>query len=897
MPNSVPPPRSELTRRIVGDLAHAVWRYRWQTSGALALMITARLATVLMPLTLKHIVDELGHPLAHVAFPVFLVLAYALLRFLGDALNEARDVVFSIVVQRTVAALTERTFAHLHRLSARFHARRETGAIVRDVQKGADGIGFLLGTALFTIVPTFFEIAVIVAIMVHAYAREFMLVIVATFVLYAGYTFVFTRRRVAFQRAVNLLEAQSDGRLVDSLLNYDTVKYFATEDSETRRLGDVLEKWVHARIANQNALTALHVGQSAVIALGVAGVMLLAAQHVVAGSMSVGDLILVNAYLIQVCMPLNTLGFVFRETNDALVNVERMFVILAAHGRVGEDIDARDAQPLKVGAGLIEFEHVDFGYDTARQVLRDVDFHAYPGKTLAVVGGSGSGKSTLVKLLFRLYRPERGMIRIDGQDISQVTQRSLREAIGIVPQDTVLFNETIAYNIAYGRPSATRADVVRAARAAQLDEFIERLPDHYDTRVGERGVRLSGGERQRIAIARAILKDPRIIVFDEATSALDTRSERAIQTELTRLAQGRTSIVIAHRLSTVVDADWILVMEHGQVVEQGTHRELLARDAVYAKMWSLQWQQGELEHAQRRLTARSVSVSALTAGVIDALHDEIAGQRVVVYAEPTDNALRVTGDPSVLQPLIAELCRNEIAQASPGQRIALRAERHGNHVWFSVLGMGDKPAELSQATARQMESALAAAGGSFTLTPLNGRLAYVAMLPLRPVADAQPRLASESTAPDSAEPASLDGLFVLAIDDQEEARDALEAVLSTSGARVRLFASGREALEWLRVTDPAQWPHVLLCDLMLAGEEGYDVLRRLRELEGERPSLQGRPLPAIALTGYADVLDAQHARSADFDAHLNKPVPPEELIAAIRRLAPAPSSADSTLPG
>ncbi|MEX3637421.1 ATP-binding cassette domain-containing protein [Paraburkholderia sp. BR14320] len=899
MPNSVPPPRSELTRRIVGDLAHAVWRYRWQTSGALALMITARLATVLMPLTLKHIVDELGHPLAHAAFPVFLVLAYALLRFLGDALNEARDVVFSIVVQRTVAALTERTFAHLHRLSARFHARRETGAIVRDVQKGADGIGFLLGTALFTIVPTFFEIAVIVAIMVHAYAREFMLVIVATFVLYAGYTFVFTRRRVAFQRAVNLLEAQSDGRLVDSLLNYDTVKYFATEDSETRRLGDVLEKWVHARIANQNALTALHVGQSAVIALGVAGVMLLAAQHVVAGSMSVGDLILVNAYLIQVCMPLNTLGFVFRETNDALVNVERMFVILAARGRVGEDIDARDAQPLKVGAGLIEFEHVDFGYDTARQVLRDVDFHAYPGKTLAVVGGSGSGKSTLVKLLFRLYRPERGMIRIDGQDISQVTQRSLREAIGIVPQDTVLFNETIAYNIAYGRPSATRADVVRAARAAQLDEFIERLPDHYDTRVGERGVRLSGGERQRIAIARAILKDPRIIVFDEATSALDTRSERAIQTELTRLAQGRTSIVIAHRLSTVVDADWILVMEHGQVVEQGTHRELLAREAVYAKMWSLQWQQGELEHAQRRLTARSVSVSALTAGVIDALHDEIAAQRVVVYAEPTDNELRVTGDPSVLQPLIAELCRNEIAQAQPGQRIALRAERHGNHVWFSVLGMGDKPAELSQATARHLESALAAAGGSFTLTPLNGRLAYVAMLPLRPVADAQPPLASESTGADSAEPASLDGLFVLAIDDQEEARDALEAVLSTSGARVRLFASGREALDWLRATDPTQWPQVLLCDLVLAGEDGYDVLRRLRELEGERPSLPGRPLPlpAIALTGYTDALDEQHARGVGFDAHLNKPVPPEELIAAIRRLAPVPSSADSTLPG
>ncbi|MCC8395478.1 ATP-binding cassette domain-containing protein [Paraburkholderia sp. MMS20-SJTR3] len=881
MPTSAPPlPRSLLTRRIFGDLAHAVWRYRGQTVAALLLMIVARLATVLMPLTLKHIVDELGHPLEHALFPVFLVLAYALLRFFGDALNEARDVVFSVVVQRTVAALTERTFAHLHKLSARFHAGRETGAIVRDVQKGADGIGFLLGTALFTIVPTVFEIAVIVGIMVHNYAREFMLAIALTCAVYAVYTYVFTRRRVAFQRAVNQLEAQSDGRLVDSLLNYDTVKYFATEESETGRLGDVLEKWVHARIANQKALTALHVGQSAVIALGVAAVMLLAAQHVTAGTMSVGDLILVNAYLIQICMPLNTLGFVFRETNDALVNVERMFVILAARGRTGEDIDARDAKPLKVTQGRIEFEHVDFGYDAARRVLRDVNFQVHPGNTLAVVGGSGSGKSTLVKLLFRLYRPDHGAIRIDGQDLATVTQRSLREAIGIVPQDTVLFNETIAYNIAYGRPSATRADVVRAARAAQLDEFIERLPDHYDTRVGERGVRLSGGERQRIAIARAILKDPRIIVFDEATSALDTRSERAIQTELTRLAEGRTTIVIAHRLSTVVDADWILVMEHGQLVEQGMHRELLAREGVYAKMWSLQWQQGELEHAQRRLTSQSVSVSALTAGAIDALHDEITARGVALVAEPADNELRVTGDPSVLQPLIAELCRNEIEQASAGQRIALRAQRHSNHVWVSVHGMGERPAELSLVAARQMERALAAAGGSFSLMPLQGRLAYVAMLPLRTVADVGP------PAPHAAAPgAPLDGLFVMAIDDQEEARDALEAVLSMSGARVALFASGTEALAWLRDHDAAQWPQVLLCDIMLADEDGYQVLRALRELEAARPLLVGGHLPAIAVTGYTEAVDPRRSQSAGFDAHLHKPVPPDELIATIRRLA------------
>ncbi|MFL9912164.1 ATP-binding cassette domain-containing protein [Paraburkholderia sp. RL17-337-BIB-A] len=883
-------PRSRLTARMAGDLARAVWRYRKQTVVSVVLMMAAKLSLVLIPLALKHIVDELGRPVAQALFPVFLVLAYALLRFLGDALNEARDVVFSIVTQRTVAAFTERTFAHLHRMSARFHTRRETGAIVRDVQKGADGIGFLLGVALFTIVPTAFEIATIVAIMVHNYAREFTLAIAVTFVCYAVYTFIFTRRRVAFQRAVNDLEAQSDGRLVDSLLNYDTVKYFATEETETRRLSEVLEKWVHARTVNQRALTALHVGQSAAIALGIAAVMLLAAQHVVGGSMSVGDLILVNAYIVQICMPLNTLGFVFRETNDALVNVERMFTILGTQGRVGEDIDDPAAKPLIVSAGKIDFENVNFGYDPARQILRDVDFHAYAGKTLAVVGGSGSGKSTIVKLLFRLYQPGSGTIRIDGQGIGLVTQKSLREAIGIVPQDTVLFNETIAYNIAYGRPSATRAEVVRAARAAQLDQFIERLPDHYDTRVGERGVRLSGGERQRIAIARAILKDPRIIVFDEATSALDTRSERAIQAELTRLARGRTSIVIAHRLSTVVDADWILAMEHGRVVEQGTHRELLSREGVYAKMWSLQWQQGELEHAQRKLTAQSVSVAALMTAVISALRDEIAAQRVTIHTELSDNDLRVTGDPSVLQPLIVELCRNEIAQAKPGHRIALRGERHNNHAWVSMLGMGGEPAELSQAAAQHIEASLAAAGGSFSLMPLHGRLAYIAMLPLHPVAGAESR-AAPTEQPDGTRP--LDNLFVMAIDDQEEARDALEAVLSASGARVQLASSGDEALEWLTHADANKWPQVLLCDIVLADEDGYEVLRRLRALEGERNLPPASHLPAIALTGYAEVEDRLRAQQAGFEAHLSKPVSPDRLISEIRKLTSADARANA----
>ncbi|PRX26971.1 response regulator receiver domain-containing protein, partial [Paraburkholderia sp. BL18I3N2] len=594
-----------------------------------------------------------------------------------------------------------------------------------------------------------------------------------------------------------------------------------------------------------------------------------------------GDLILVNAYLIQICMPLNTLGFVFRETNDAMVNVERMFAILGTRGQAGEDIDEPSARPLIVSAGKIEFEHVDFAYEPARPILRDVDFRAYAGKTLAVVGGSGSGKSTIVKLLFRLYRPEHGAIRIDGQDIAKVTQQSLREAIGIVPQDTVLFNETIAYNIAYGRPNATRADVVHAARAAQLDEFIERLPDHYDTRVGERGVRLSGGERQRIAIARAILRDPRIIVFDEATSALDTRSERAIQTELTRLARGRTSIVIAHRLSTVVDADWILVMEHGRLVEQGTHRELLARDGVYAKMWSLQWQQGELEHAQRKMSAQSVSLATLAAGVIDGLHDEIAARRVNVITDLGGNDLRVTGDLGVLQPVIVELCRAEIARALPAARIALRAERHNNEVWLSVEGAADKPAELTEAAAQRMEATLASAGGGFTLMPLHGRLTYVAMLPLQPVAGTLPR-AVQSLAENGAAP--LHDLLVMAIDDQEEARDALEAVLSANGARVRTASSGAQAVAWLSDTPTQEWPQLLLCDIVLAGEDGYEVLRRIRTVESQRSAAATTAMPAIALTGYAQADDRVRAQQAGFQSHLTKPVPPERLVAEIARL-------------
>lgn len=884
MKQNEPRVRARIKRRIAADIWQAMWRYRTQTFGAAALMVTAKLAGVSVPLALREIIDDLGHRTALALFPVFLVLAYALLRFVGDALGEARDVVFSTVTQHTVADLAERTFARLHRLGARYHSQRETGAIVRDVQKGTDGVGYLLGVGLFTILPAFIEIATVIGIIAGGYTIAFTWIIAGTLVSYATYTVIFTRRRMRVQREVNRLEAASDSRLVDSMLNYDTVKYFAAEEMETARYRGVLSQWVVARLANQRALTALHLGQSAVVCLGIAAMMLLAVQYVVAGRMTLGDLVLVNAYIVQVCMPLNTLGFVFRETNDALVNVERMFTVLAGDSLhsgdsgVDEDRDEPGAKPLIVTAGEIAFEHIDFGYDPARQILHDVDFRAKAGGTLAVVGGSGSGKSTLMRLLFRLYAPTRGKVTIDGQDLRHVTRRSLREAIGIVPQDTVLFNDTIAYNIGYGREKATRADIVRAARAAQLDEFIERLPDHYDTRVGERGLRLSGGERQRIAIARAFLKDPPIIVFDEATSALDTRSERAIQNEFRRLAEGRTSVVIAHRLSTVVDADHILVMEHGRIVEQGRHSELLARPGgVYARMWALQLEQGELEHTQRKLAAQPMHIGDLAAEIAARVVTEANAQGVDFGLKVIDPELPVTGETEQIQRVVAMLCANEIVQAMPGQRVQLLAKREGNAAWLVVLGAADEPAPLTAEQATDAERILGAAGGTFLPTPIDGRVAYVATLPLLPVVGAD-----GIVAPIVQGAAWLDGINVLAIDDDEEARDALEAALVANGAQVQLAASGADALRRLEASPRSEWPGVLVCDISLGDEDGCEVLARIHDMATK---YDGASPAAIALTGHNDPSVRERTALAGFGAHFVKPVAIDALAGAIRQLA------------
>jgi ATP-binding cassette subfamily B protein len=861
-----------------------MWRYRRQTFGACALMIAAKLAGVSVPLVLREIIDDLGHRTALALFPVFLVLAYALLRFIGDALGEARDVVFSTVTQHTVAGLAERTFARLHRLGARYHSQRETGSIVRDVQKGTDGVGYLLGVGLFTILPAFIEIGTVIGIIAGNYNVTFSWIIAATLVGYAAYTVIFTRRRMRVQREVNRLEAASDSRLVDSMLNYDTVKYFAAEELETSRYRTVLSKWIVARLANQRALTALHLGQSAIVCAGIAVMMLLAVQYVAAGRMTLGDLVLVNAYIVQVCMPLNTLGFVFRETNDALVNVERMFVVLAADSLEGsdaaadEDRDEPGAGPLIVTAGEIAFELVDFGYDPARQILHGVDFRASAGGTLAVVGGSGSGKSTLVRLLFRLYAPTRGKVTIDGQDLQRITRHSLRRAIGIVPQDTVLFNDTIAYNIGYGHPNATRADIVRAARAAQLDEFIERLPDHYDTRVGERGVRLSGGERQRIAIARAFLKDPPIIVFDEATSALDTRSERAIQNEFRRLAQGRTSVVIAHRLSTIVDADRILVMEHGRIVEQGRHDELLARHGgVYARMWALQLEQGELEHTQRKLAAQPMRVGDLAGEIAARVATEATQQGVDFRLRVMDPDLPVTGETEQVQRVVAMLCANEIAHASPGERVELHAQRETNTARLAVVGAHAQPAPLSDEQAAEAERILGEAGGMFRPMAVDGHVAYVACLPLLPVVGAD-----GVVAPIGHGAPRLDGINVLAIDDDEEARDALEAALAANGAHVALAVSGDDALRRLREATPSNWPAIVVCDVSLGDEDGCEVLAKIREMARKKAGVSP---PAIALTGHSDPAVRERTASAGFVAHFVKPVPIDALAGEIRRLA------------
>jgi ATP-binding cassette subfamily B protein len=590
-------PKRRSEWRALGMLLPYLWEFRLRVALALAFLTGAKLANVGVPLILKEVVDSLDARTAVLVLPFALLAAYGILRFSTTLFAELRDVVFVRVTQRAIRRVALTVFRYMHSLSLRFHLERQTGGVSRDIERGTRGISTLLSYMLFSIIPVLLEFGLVAAILLAKFDWRFAAVTFAAVTVYMAFTVSVTEWRMEIRRRANELDSKANTRAIDSLLNYETVKYFNNEEYEARRYDDNLQKCESAAVKNEASLGILNIGQSLIIAVAVTALMVLAAEGVVAKTLTLGDLVLVNALLIQLYIPLNFLGMVYREIKQALADMDRMFRLLTQDREIE---DRPGAKPLPPGEGTgiaaVRFEHVEFSYDPKRQILFDVSFAVPSGSKVAVVGHSGSGKSTLARLLFRFYEVNSGRVTINGADVREVTQTSLRAAIGIVPQDTVLFNDTILYNIHYGRPDASLEEVIEAAKAAHIHEFIESLPEKYESRVGERGLKLSGGEKQRVAIARAILKNPSILIFDEATSALDSETEQGIQAELDRIARGRTTLVIAHRLSTVMDADQILVLDQGRIVERGTHRELLERGGAYAQMWALQ-QQEDVEQA------------------------------------------------------------------------------------------------------------------------------------------------------------------------------------------------------------------------------------------------------------------------------------------------------------
>ena len=566
-----------------------LWRYRWRVGIALSFLLAAKAANVSVPLLLKELIDSLsikpGSPAALLVVPVGLLVAYGLLRLSTSLFTELRELVFAKATEGTARSISLQVFRHLHALSLRFHLERQTGGMTRDIERGTRAVHSLISYSLYSIFPTLVEVAMVLTLLAWKFDAAFAWITLAALVLYITFTITVTEWRTQFRKQMNELDSTAHTRAIDSLLNYETVKYFNNEDFEARRYDENLEKLRRAALKSQSTLSLLNTGQQLIIAGALIAMLWRATQGVVEGRLTLGDLVMVNAFMIQLYIPLNFLGVIYREIKQSLTDLDKMFVLMEKHREVD---DVPGARPLQVSAGAVRFEHVNFAYDPARPILHDLSFEIPAGKTVAVVGPSGAGKSTLARLLYRFYDVGSGRITIDGQDIRQVTQSSLRQAIGIVPQDTVLFNDTVQYNIAYGRPGATLEDVQGAAKAAHIHAFISATPKGYDTMVGERGLKLSGGEKQRVAIARTLLKNPPVLIFDEATSALDSANERAIQAELRAVSQGKTALVIAHRLSTVVDAHEIVVLEAGRVVERGPHTELMAMEGRYAQMWRLQ---------------------------------------------------------------------------------------------------------------------------------------------------------------------------------------------------------------------------------------------------------------------------------------------------------------------
>lgn len=568
-----------------------LWEYRGRALFALGCLVAAKLANVGIPLVLKEIVDlmEKGDKLLLV-LPLSLLLGYGALRLSSSLFNELRDAVFARVRYRAMRRLSNRVLNHLHDLSLRFHLERQTGAISRDLERGTRSVSSILNYMVFSILPMLVEFSLVAVVLLTQYDIVFTLVTFGTVAVYIAFTLAITEWRMEYRHAMNKLDSQANNQAFDSLINYETVKYFGNERLELKRFDDTLSQWEENAVKSQTSMSLLNFGQGGIIAVGVTLIMIFATDGVVKGEMSIGDLVLVNAFMLQLFIPLNFLGIVYRQIKYSLADMDLIFKLLKQEPEI---TDAPDAQPLVLREGEVRFEGVDFSYQKERVILHDVDFTIRPGEKVAVVGHSGAGKSTLSRLLFRFYDVTSGRVLLDGQDIRSVTRDSLRAVIGIVPQDTVLFNESILYNLSYGRPGASRDEIEAVARIAHIATFIDSLPDGYETVVGERGLKLSGGEKQRIAIARAMLKRPRILVFDEATSSLDTKTEQAIQETLKEVAKDHTTLVIAHRLSTVVDADRILVMEQGSIVEQGTHRELLEMNGRYRQMWQLQQEDRE----------------------------------------------------------------------------------------------------------------------------------------------------------------------------------------------------------------------------------------------------------------------------------------------------------------